>query len=232
MESSVPDRETGPDSRRRLPVWALWVLVSGLGGAVGGSTFELEFIGPIFLFGPILGAAQVLVLWRYLKEAVFLWVLLSSFGWFAGWIAFGLSRTIASQTGISEVFRPIGSAMSLLVGTETAREQSLLIVVWAVFAAFQGAALALEAWEAGRQPSLPLAALWLAAGVAGGALAVAASLTISARVFHGSGASVPLGPVASQAAEQAVAGAIYGATTGVVLAMIARRSVVQEDSTR
>ena len=79
--------------------------------------------------------------------------------------------------------------------------------------------------------SFSLAALWVLAGVAGGALGVAADLYVNVAVFPGEDWGL-LGRVVPPATALAVAGALYAATTGVVLAMMARRSSVQEDSAR
>ena len=98
----------------------------------------------------------------------------------------------------------------------------MLVVVWVGLATFQGAALVLLAL--GHRWLLPLAVVWVIAGVIGGALAVIASLYIDAMVLPRGDPGSFLDEVLTVATEQAVAGAIYGAATGVVLAIIAHRT--------
>lgn len=95
-----------------------------------------------------------------------------------------------------------------------------------VFAASQGMVLALVALAAGRRFLLPLAALWLLAGALGGVPAVTASyyLTNAAALHPGDENGYP-GQIVPDTIGQAAGGALYGAATGLVLAMIVRRSV-------
>ena len=127
----------------------------------------------------------------------------------------------------------MGSLFVQLVGTETARTTALEIVIWATFAAFQGAALALVAIDGpGRRSLLPLAALWVPAGAIGGVLAVAASSSVVAAAFPVGGFDLFFDRILPSIVGLTTAEALYGAATGVVLAIIVRRSAVQEDSTR
>lgn len=154
------DREpTG--SRRGLKAWALWVLASALGGAVGGAATVLEFLGPILLWGVALGVAQALVLWRYLREAVGPWVAISSVGWILGWVVFLLVRVLVDLTGVPEIARRAGSVIDRLAGSVDASPTLPgLLVVWVVFAASQGMVLALVGLAAGRRFCCP----WLPSG--------------------------------------------------------------------
>ncbi len=150
--------------------------------------------------GVILGAAQALVLRRYLpypptetNVAALVWVGASFLGWLVGCIVFAVVRASARLTGVPEIAQQIGSLFAQVVGTETARTTALRIVVWVTLATFQGAALALAALALGhRRTLLPLAALWVLAGSIGGAL--------------------------------------YGVLTGVVFALITQRLVLREES--
>jgi hypothetical protein len=210
--------------RSFLWAWPLWVLASAVGGAVAGPASEpLGILGTLFLSGLILGAAQVLVLRRYLPAGVAgRWMLASFLGWFAGWMGLGLASKQANVSGLPEIAQQVGSVAATVVGTEEARTTvPLRFWVWAVFAISQSAVLVL-----GLRLSLSLGALWVLAGAVGGTLGELASSTISARVFPGSGGRLLL----DIAVEQAAAGALYGAATGVVLVMIARRWAVQEDN--
>lgn len=227
--------------RRGLLAWVLWVLASVIGGAILALVAEpLEIIGFLFLPGVILGTAQALVLRHYLSYlprgstgVAVIWVFMSSVGWLAGCVVFVLARALARLTGGPEIAYQVGSLFVQLVGTETARTTTLEIVIWATFAAFQGAALALVAIDGpGRRSLLPLAALWIPAGVIGGVLAVAASSTVVAAAFPVGDFDLFFDRILPGIVGLATAGALYGAATGVVLAMIARRSTVQEDSTR
>lgn len=213
------------------------------GGALGGATIELlSFVG-FFLFGAVLGAAQALVLPRYLTNpttvlilpqrlrdprgaiwgtAVF-WVLVSFAGWFAGLIVLVLVNLLTS--GTPEVIRQIGYVLASLIGTDTASTfVPLFSLAWTLLAAFQALALVSVASGAARRLLLPLAVLWALVGAVGGALGVAGGLAIDARVFPDGDGSLFLGRILSAAATQAAAGTLYGAATGVVLVMIARRS--------
>lgn len=136
-------------------------------------------------------------------------------------------RALADLTGVPEIARRAGSVIDQLAGSVAASTiLPGLLVVWVVFAASQGAALALVALAFGRRALLPLAALWVLAGAIGGAPAVAASyyLTNAATLHPGDGSGYP-GQIAPDAIGQAAAGALYGAATGVVLVMIVRRLV-------
>lgn len=183
----------------------------------------MGILGTLFLSGLILGAAQVLVLRRYLPAGVAgRWVLASFLGWFAGWMGLGLASKQANVSGLPEIAQQVGSVAATVVGTEEARTTvPLRFWVWAVFAISQSAVLVL-----GLRLSLSLGALWVLAGDVDGTLGELASSTISARVFPGSGGRLLL----DIAVEQAAAGALYGAAPGVVLVMIARRWAVQEDN--
>lgn len=109
-----------------------------------------------------MGVGQALVLVRYLPVFVAgAWLGASFFGWFGGWAVFFV---------VSAVLTPLGPGMD-----QQAEPEATLGVVWATFATFQGATLALVVLALGRRSQLPLAALWVLAGVVSGALAVAAS---------------------------------------------------------
>ncbi len=215
-----------------MKVWIFWVLASAVGGAAGGATTVLEFVGPILLWGLALGAAQALVLWRYLREAAAPWVAISFVGWIVGFVIFLLVRVLVDLTGVPEIARRAGSVIDQLAGSvDASTTLPGLLVVWVVFAASQGMVLALVALAAGRRFLLPLAALWLLAGALGGVPAVSASyyLTNMAALHPGDGSGYP-GQIVPDAIGQAAAGALYGAATGVVLVMITRRSAVEEDN--
>ena len=99
-----PQPETG--SRRGLEAWAFWVLASAIGGAVGGLASEpLGIDGYLLLPGLGLGAAQALVLRRYLSDrAVGPWVAASFVGWSAGLVlVFLLALLLAGLFGAGEV---------------------------------------------------------------------------------------------------------------------------------
>jgi hypothetical protein len=193
-----------------LLAWALWVLASAIGGAVGGSSFVLDVLGAIVLFGAIFGAVQAPIIKRYLLSwgAVF-WIAASFLGWFSGWLVLAVAQGLLG--GVLE-----GLALEL-VGSRELAGQTLPVLLWATLGAFQAFVL-----RKGLPPSSrSLAAPWALAGVMGGALAVTAGffsdVTQSLELI---GADSLL----TNAAVMAAAGAIYGAATGVVLAMIARRS--------
>ncbi len=132
----------------------------------------------------------------------------------AGWLAVAMTNVIAE---------PVGSVLVELVGTEEANTIFLSTsVVWMVLAIFQAATLAIVALPSERRRLLPLAALWVLAGTVGGALGVGAIITLAARVLPDAGGDLFLG-IAVSAAGSAVSGALYGAATGVVLAVLARR---------
>lgn len=203
------------------------MLVSGLGGAVGGATFVVQFVGEVFLFGAILGAAQALILRRYLDRSnAELWVYASFFGWVAGWLVFVfLVRPVATEL-VPGLNRQAGSPI-VIAGVYVAGTTLLQFAVWAVFATFQGAVLASY-----RRVTLPLAALWVAVGTLGGMLAVASGLLINATgVFSSSSEGLLLDQIALPVVMGSAAGALYGAATGVVFVMIARRSEAQEGDT-
>ena len=89
MELSEHEHGWEQSSWGDLRAWALWVLASAIGGAVGGGTFIVQFVGEVFLFGVILGTTQALILRRYLdRRTAELWVYASFFGWFVGWLVF------------------------------------------------------------------------------------------------------------------------------------------------
>ncbi len=228
MELSEHEQGQEQSPGRGLQAWALWVLASAIGGAVGGGTFIVQFVGEGILFGAILGAAQALILRRYLdRSTAELWVYASFFGWFVGWLVFILLvRPVATEL-VPGLDRQAGSPI-VIAGVHIAGTTLLRFVIWAVFAAFQGAVLA---WY--RRVTLPLAALWVVLGTLGGMLAVALGLLINVTgIFSSSSEGLFLGQIVPPVVMQAATGALYGAVTGLVLAMIARRSVGQEDSTR
>ena len=126
-----------------LLAWALWLLVSTLGGAVGGLVSEpLEIVGVLFLPGVTLGAAQALVLQRYLRGTGY-WAVASFVGWFAGWVVIALENLVTYYLiGVPEGTQQIGSAIKRLIGTEGASTVfPIYSLVWVVFAAFQFLAL-------------------------------------------------------------------------------------------
>jgi len=212
-----------------------------IGGAILALVAEpLEVVGFLFLPGVILGTAQALVLRRYLsylpggsKGVTTIWVFGSSVGWFVGCGVFVLVRALARLTEVPEIAHQVGSLFVQLVDTETARTTVLEILIWATFAAFQAAALALVAIDGpGRRSLLPLAALWVPAGAIGGLLAVAASSIVVAAAFPVSGFDIFLDRILPGIVGLTTAGALYGAATGVVLAIIVLRLAVHENSTR
>ena len=207
-------RERASGLREDVSVWSLWVLSSALGGAVGGAAFVLEFLGVLILFGLIFGAAQALVLRRYIRRATGFWVVASFFGWLTGWLILGVAQG-ALEGLLSEITRRTGS--------EAVATQSLQILVWVVLGVFQALVL-------GRWSSPFLASLWALAGLVGGTAAqvVAFYLANAPALQPGGGRGLPE-QVLSGVASQAAAGALYGAATGVVLVMIARRSATQEE---
>lgn len=192
-----------------LEAWALWVLAGAIGGAVGGASSLLQFFGPLFLWGAALGAAQALVLLRYLPLFVAgAWMGASFIGWIAGWMVFFVTR-VALTTLVPEIDRQWGPELAVFV-------------VWMVFAAFQGTTLALVVLALGRRTLLPLAALWVPAGISGGALAVTTSSYLSnATALSLGGGDGYLGQIVPGiVVGQTVAGTLYSAATGVVLAVI------------
>lgn len=226
--------------RSSLEIWVLWVLASAAGGAVAGAiaglaSEPLGSDGYLFLPGLALGTAQALVLRRYLSNrAVGPWVVASFVGWFAGVLlvfvlAFLLAGLLGAGAAVPEITQRVGPVMEALGGgqTEYSNGQPFYLTIWASFAISQGIALALVLLAFGGRTgrsSLSLAALWVLAGIAGGVLGVAADLYVNVAVFPGEERGL-LGRVAPPATALAVAGALYGAVTGVVLAMITRRSV-------
>lgn len=188
----------------------------------------------LFLFGPIFGAAQALVLARYLtRETAALWVLVSFLGWFAGVVAVATAVGLLGEGVQDEVAQWTGSEVPLIL--------TLMVLAWTVL----GASQALVLLKRLSASSHALAALWALAAAVGGAAAQAAIFYLAIalpglasadagdgflrQVLSGAvgvGAGVAAGPGG------VVAGTLYGAATSVVLAMIARRSAVQEDSTR
>lgn len=233
MNSRGQGRRPGSSLRQGLLIWAFWVLASAASGVILAPVSEpLEVLGGLLLPGAVLGAGQALVLRRYLPysptEAISvagMWVVASSIGWVAGWLVFILIRISARLTGVPEIARQVGSLFAQLTGTETARTQVLEIVIWVTFAFFQGAALALASFALGhRRTLLPLAVLWVPAGTIGGALALAGSSTVVAAAFPVGGFDLFFDRILPGIVGRTTAGALYGAATGVVLAMIARRS--------
>lgn len=204
-----------------LRVWVLWVLASTLGGALGGVSFTTEFFGVLFLFGVILGAAQALVLLRYIPLGVAVagaWMGVSFSGWLAGWIV-GIVASQVLTTLVPEALAPEAYTYGRL------RAEVTVFAVWVTLAAFQGAALTLMiALTLGRRPLLALGLLWAVAGVLGAVLAARVSPYLSNATWLDPGASGgSLGGIVPGAVGQAAAGALYGAATGVVLAMIVAR---------
>ena len=239
MDVSGQDREVGSGLLRGLLAWALWVIASATGGAILAPIGEpLEIVGFLFLPGVVLGAAQALVLRRYLpyppnetNVAALVWVGASFLGWLAGCIVFVLVRALARLMGVPEIAQQIGSLFVQIVGTETARTTALRIVIWAVFAAVQGVTLALGALALGhrRRTLLVLAALWVPAGAIGGALAVAVSSTVVAAAFSG-GFDLFFDRILPGIVGQTTAWALYGVLTGVVFALITQSLVPREES--
>lgn len=226
-----------PDSQDRNPgsgllAWVLWVLASAAGGAILALLAEpLGIVGFLFLSGVVLGTTQALVLRYYLSYlpggstgVATIWVFGSFVGWLGGSVVFVLVRALARLTGVSEIAHQVGSIFVQLVGTETARILAGEVAIWVTFAAFQGAALALVAIDGpGGRSLLPWAALWVPAGAIGGVLAAAASSTVVAAAFPVGGFDLFFDRILPSIVGRSTAGALYGATTGVVLAMIARR---------
>lgn len=202
-----------------MEAWTLWTLASAVGGALGGATFITQFFGVLFLFGVVLGTAQALVLLRYLPLGLVIagaWMGASFSGWLAGWMD-AIAARMVLMTIVPETNGRLGNEVAGFT-------------VWATFATFQGVALTLLiALILERRPLLALGLLWVVTGALGGALAVRVGSYLSDALVSGaSGGS--LGQILPVIVEQAAAGALYGAATGVVFAMIARRSAVQEDS--
>lgn len=231
MNINEQGRESVPSILRGLTAWTLWVLASAVGGAAGGTTFVLGAFGLLFLFGPIIGAAQAVVLRHYLpKGTAIRWVLVSFLGWFAGLV------TVAATVGI--LGEGVQDAVAQKTGSETPLLLTLMVLAWAVLGAAQAIFL-LRRLSSARF----LAGLWAVAGVVGGAAAQAIIFYLPT-AFPGLASAEAGGGLLRQIASGAVgvgagasvgpggvfAGAIYGAATGVVLAMIARRSAVQENS--
>ena len=162
----------------------------------------------LVLFGLILGTAQASTLRRYVRRATGSWVVASFLGWLAGWLVLGLAQGTLEGL-LSEITR--------LAGSEAAATQASQISVWTML----GVSQALVIW---RWSSPFLAALWTVAGVVGGTAAqVAAFYLANAPALQPGGGQDPLYRIVSGAASQAAAGALYGAATGVVLAMIVKR---------
>lgn len=215
-------------SRRGLRAWTLWVLAGAAGGAVGGGTlYILEIFSLTLLFGVTLGVAQALVIRRYLPGgAALLWAFFSSFGWPVGWFFLGLAifflnmagRGFDTQAGSSSFAGVPVSGAGLLMSP----------VVFAVFGAFQAVVLLALL---GRT-FLPLAALWVAASALAGVLAPLGGLAV---VVVGAETSVGgvgggfVNSVLGPAVVTSAVFALYGTVTGVVLAMIARRTAAQGD---
>ena len=143
---------------------------------------------------------------------------------FSGWLG---GRIVAIVARV--VLTSILPETSGRLGNEVA-----WFAVWATFAAFQGAALTLlVALTLRRRPLLALGLLWVVAGVSGGVLAGRVSPYLSnAPVLDPGASGGSLDQIVPVIVGQAAAGAIYGVATGVVLAMITRRSAVQEDLPR
>lgn len=220
VNSTGQDRQSGSESRWGLQAWGLWTLASAVGDTAGGATSEVEFIGPIFLFGVILGAAQALVLRRYLRGTIGRWVLASFLGWLTGWLVFALvaKALTALVLGIGQ---QAGSPI-VIAGYYVAGTSLMQFVVWAVFGAFQATTLAL-----GRRASPSLGALWAAAGTLGGMLAVVAGLAFNVGMLTLGSEGLFLDwiftPPLREPLREAAGGALYGAATGVVLAVVVRR---------
>ena len=179
------------------------------------------FLGVPILFGLVLGTAQALVLWRYFKEATGPWIAASFAGWIAGWLVFLFVRLLADLVGWLEVDQQTGSP-------SFGPDMFGPLMVWVVFTASQGAALALVAFVFGRRSVLPLAALWPLAGSLGGTLATFASYSLTDKTTLQSGTGLFLDEFVALIPGQTAAGALYGAATGVVFAMIARRSAAED----
>lgn len=225
--------------RRGLLAWVLWLLAGAAGGVVGGLASEpLGIDGYLLLPGLALGAAQALVLRRYLpNRAVGPWVVASFVGWSVGVVlvfllALLLALLFGAGEAVPEFTERAGPVIAEIDQTEYSKGQPFYLAIWASLALSQGLALALvlsasEGWTG--RAAFSLAALWVLVGVAGGALGVVADLYVTVAVFPGEERGL-LGRVALPATALAAAGALYGAATGVVFAMIARRTAPQEES--
>jgi len=179
-----------------------WVLASTVGGAVGGLGFVLEFVGPLVLFGGVLGLAQWLVLLRYFDRAGW-WVAASFFGWIAGSVAGVFAVAAVSADGRDP---------AIVFG---------IVMPWASLGVFQALGLYGLLAVAGRAK---LASLWGVVSLSGGVVAgLVAHLGLTALPQAAGAGLIPEG-VAGAVAGYGAAGATYGAATGVALGMVVRRS--------
>lgn len=211
-------REQGLGSRRGLEAWVLWVLASAVGGGAGGATLNTAFIGPLVLFGAVLGAAQALIVWRYMGGwASINWLVASVLGWPLGAIVANVVK-LPLRDLVPEIFQN-PSYQAVMVN------RAFEPITWVVFGAFQCMALLPILGPAlGRRSSRLFAALGVLSSALGGALAVAASFAINATVLPLGNGDLFWEVTLPQAVGQAVGGALYGVVTGVIIARIVRQA--------
>lgn len=157
------------------------------------------------MFGVVLGAAQALVLVRYLPLGFAVagaWMGVSFCGWLGGWIIVYIAQTDGRGLG--------GEVAGFVVGV--------------ALATFQATALALLVILAlGWRSVLTLVPLWLVTGISGGMLAMLVGSYLSNALDPGASDGSVIGQIVPVIVEQAAAWGIYGASTGLVLAMIVKR---------
>lgn len=188
----------GAHSRLEPHLWPSWVLVAALSGAlIGGLSVRLEFIAPLVLM-LMLGAAQALVLRRYLpSEARCLWIGAGVLGWFIGTNVMILLRMFNPLTQDPGVY--------VIFGLRALDES----IVMAAIGAAQWLVLR-QHWHG--------TGLWIPASAMGGALSGVLSISLCWVYCQ----SLPLvfGLTSGSALSLGVAWASYGLVTGVVLAQV------------
>jgi hypothetical protein len=196
------------DSSERRRSWTLffcWVLACTVGGAAGGASYVLQFVGPLLLFGGIFGVAQWVVLRGYAREAG-LWVIVSAVGWPAGTMA---------QVSLQGVFGGAWDLMERWTGNGDLSYALLDPVTWAVYGLAQCLALGVLL-----RSRFSRAWLWFPASVIGGVVWTAVQYAPwnsgVYRLLEG------LGTVPSLLVTPGLGGTAYGLVTGVALVRVLR----------
>ena len=184
-------REDNQRVGQRLLLWVSWVLVCAGAGVAARTTGQFM---NIMVLGFAFGAAQTLVLGRKPPRSSvdlrLLWVAVSTIGGMVG-------------VALAVVASSIVYEHAVLLGNYAGRV-TFAVVLWTMIGAGQWLVL---------RHSVPRAAWWVLASAAGGVAFGAADAVISIAVggFPAEAEAAPYG---------AVAGACYGAVTGVVLAWL------------
>ncbi len=186
------DRQTKVQSpRKRLFLWLWWILVTTAGGTIiGALSAPTDFFWYIFMTGLVVGAAQWLVLRRYMQHAGW-WVVASAFGWFLG-------INVDIMTG--GVLAPIVELLSSVGGLWKVFWLNVVsdLVIFAVLGVAQWLVLHRHTQHAG---------WWVLANVIGGAVNGAVGSTVCAAACQVGGAAL----------SSSAGWAGNGAVTGIIL---------------